>query len=84
MIRALVSPPPTPDTRSVHPTADDSEPTRFCREHVGFVFHFYNLIPCLAALEHVALVTEIAERPMNPLAALCLVEHINRQNHFPP
>jgi len=84
MIRALVSPPLTPDARSIHPTADDSEHTRFCREHVGFVFHFYNLIPCLTALESLALVTEIAERTMNPLAALYLVEHINRQNHFPP
>jgi putative ABC transport system ATP-binding protein len=41
--------------------------TRFRREHVGFVFHFYNLIPSLTALENVALVTEIAQHPrQNP------------------
>src|SRR5512143_4235693 len=41
-------------------SASDSELTRFRREHVGFVFQFYNLIPSLTALENVALVTEIA------------------------
>ncbi|MCK7502361.1 MAG: ATP-binding cassette domain-containing protein [Comamonadaceae bacterium] len=40
--------------------------TRYRREHVGFVFQFYNLIPSLTARENVALVTEIAERPMRP------------------
>ena len=44
--------------------ADDRELTRFRREHVGFVFQFYNLIPSLTALENVELVTEIAEHPM--------------------
>ena len=37
--------------------------TRFRRDHVGFVFQFYNLIPSLTAEENVALVTEIARRP---------------------
>ena len=40
--------------------ADDAGLTRFRREHVGFVFQFYNLIPSLTALENVALVTEIS------------------------
>ena len=43
--------------------ADEAELTRYRREHVGFVFQFYNLIPSLTARENVALVTEIAERP---------------------
>src|SRR6266542_7077784 len=30
--------------------ADEREMTRFRREHVGFVFQFYNLIPSLTAL----------------------------------
>ncbi|HYV07835.1 MAG TPA: ATP-binding cassette domain-containing protein, partial [Blastocatellia bacterium] len=47
-------------------SASDAELTRFRREHVGFVFQFYNLIPSLTALENVALVTEIAELPMSP------------------
>ncbi|HOV59030.1 MAG TPA: ATP-binding cassette domain-containing protein, partial [Rhodanobacteraceae bacterium] len=41
--------------------ADDAALTRFRREHVGFVFQFYNLIPSLTARENVAIVTEIAE-----------------------
>ena len=39
---------------------DDDELTRYRREHVGFVFQFYNLIPSLTARENVALVTDIA------------------------
>src|SRR5574340_899807 len=34
--------------------ADDDGLTLFRREHVGFVFQFYNLIPSLTALENVA------------------------------
>jgi putative ABC transport system ATP-binding protein len=63
--------------------ADESELTRFRREHVGFVFQFYNLIPSLTARENVALVTEIAERPMDPAAALALVGLSERVDHFP-
>ena len=63
--------------------ARDRELTRFRREHVGFVFQFYNLIPSLTARENVALVTEIAERPMDPAAALRLVGLGHRLDHFP-
>ena len=63
--------------------ASEEELTRFRREHVGFVFQFYNLIPSLTALENVALVTEIAERPLEPAAALQLVGLSERVNHFP-
>ncbi len=62
---------------------DERELTRFRREHVGFVFQFYNLIPSLTALENVALVTDIAERPMDPAEALRLVGLSDRINHFP-
>jgi putative ABC transport system ATP-binding protein len=62
---------------------DEKELTRFRREHVGFVFQFYNLIPSLTALENVALVTEIAEHPMAPEEALRLVGLGERMNHFP-
>jgi len=61
--------------------ADDL--TRYRREHVGFVFQFYNLIPSLTAIENVALVTEIAATPMDPAAALGLVEMGDRRDHFP-
>jgi len=63
--------------------ADDSQLTRFRREHVGFVFQFYNLIPSLTALENVALVTEVAEHPMRAKDALKLVDLGDRINHFP-
>ncbi len=62
---------------------DDASLTRFRREHVGFVFQFYNLIPSLTARENVALVTEIAEHPMAPEAALRLVGLGERLDHFP-
>jgi putative ABC transport system ATP-binding protein len=62
---------------------DDRELTRFRREHVGFVFQFYNLIPSLTARENVALVTEIAALPMDPDEALRLVGLGDRLDHFP-
>jgi len=62
---------------------DDRALTRFRREHVGFVFQFYNLIPSLTARENVELVTEIAERPMAPVDALKLVGLGDRMDHFP-
>jgi putative ABC transport system ATP-binding protein len=63
--------------------ANDDELTRFRREHVGFVFQFYNLIPSLTARENVALVTEIARDPMTPEDALELVGLRDRLDHFP-
>ncbi len=63
--------------------SSETELTEFRRDHVGFVFQFYNLIPSLTALENVALVTEIARQPMNPLDALNLVGLGDRCNHFP-
>jgi putative ABC transport system ATP-binding protein len=63
--------------------ADEAALTRFRREHVGFVFQFYNLIPSLTARENVALVADIAERPMKPKDALALVGLEERLDHFP-
>jgi putative ABC transport system ATP-binding protein len=62
---------------------DDSALTRYRREHIGFVFQFYNLIPSLTARENVALVTEIAVHPMAPDEALQLVDLGDRMGHFP-
>lgn len=64
-------------------SADDAALTRFRREHVGFVFQFYNLIPSLTARENVALVTEIAAQPLTPADALALVGLEQRIDHFP-
>lgn len=62
---------------------DDAALTRYRREHVGFVFQFYNLIPSLTARENVALVTEIATSPMRPEEALEIVGLGPRMDHFP-
>ncbi len=63
--------------------AADAALTRYRREHVGFVFQFYNLIPSLTARENVALITDIARAPMQPEDALGLVGLADRLDHFP-
>ncbi|MCR9219791.1 MAG: ABC transporter ATP-binding protein [Alphaproteobacteria bacterium] len=63
--------------------ASDAALTRFRRDHVGFVFQFYNLISSLTAAENVALVTEIARDPMDPREALEAVGLGPRCDHFP-
>ncbi len=78
-----------PTTGKVHcrdhdlSVADDDALTSYRREHVGFVFQFYNLVPSLTARENVALVTEISENPMSPDEALDIVGLGERKNHFP-
>lgn len=62
---------------------DDRGLTEYRRDHVGFVFQFYNLVPSLTARENVALVTEIAREPMRPEEALALVGLEDRMDHFP-
>ncbi len=62
---------------------NEKELTRYRREHVGFVFQFYNLIPSLTARENVALVTEISRAPMSPDDALAMVNLSDRATHFP-
>ncbi|MEL6854574.1 MAG: ABC transporter ATP-binding protein [Cyanobacteria bacterium J06607_13] len=63
--------------------ADERTLTRFRRHSVGFVFQFYNLIPSLTARENVALVTDIARRPMTAREALARVGLSDRLDHFP-
>ncbi|MFN7003964.1 MAG: ABC transporter ATP-binding protein [Roseinatronobacter sp.] len=63
--------------------SNDRELTAFRRDHVGFVFQFYNLVPSLTARENIALVTEIARDPMTPEEALDRVGLGHRMDHFP-
>jgi putative ABC transport system ATP-binding protein len=63
--------------------ATEAELTEYRRDHVGFVFQFYNLIPSLTAIENISLVTEIAQDPMRPEEALEMVELGDRMDHFP-
>ena len=62
---------------------DEAGLTRYRRDHVGFVFQFYNLVPSLTARENVQLVAEISRNPMTADAALALVGLSERQHHFP-
>jgi putative ABC transport system ATP-binding protein len=63
--------------------ADQDTLTEYRRRHVGFVFQFYNLIPSLTARENVALITDIADDPLEPEEALALVGLADRLDHFP-
>src|SRR6185295_10114915 len=63
--------------------ADEDALTQYCWHQVGFVFQFYNLIPSLTARENVALVTDIADDPLEPEDALALVGLGDRMDHFP-
>lgn len=64
-----------------HP--NEEQLTLYRREHIGFIFQFYNLIPSLTARENVALVADIAPHPMSPDEALERVGLAARRNHFP-
>ena len=63
--------------------ASDGELTQYRRQHVGFIFQFFNLTPSLTARENVELITEIADTPMTAEAALALVGLSDRLDHFP-
>src|SRR5574338_1431285 len=63
--------------------AAEGDLTRYRRNHVGFVFQFYNLIPSLTARENVALVTDIVPDPFEPDEVLSLVGLGDRLDHFP-
>jgi putative ABC transport system ATP-binding protein len=63
--------------------ASDRALTEYRRDHVGFVFQFYNLIASLTARENVAIVTDISRNPMPPEEALALVGLRERLDHFP-
>ncbi len=63
--------------------AGEAALTRFRRDHVGFVFQFYNLIPSLTVRENVQLVADIAADPMPVDAAVAMVGLAARADHFP-
>jgi putative ABC transport system ATP-binding protein len=63
--------------------ASEAELTAYRREHVGFVFQFYNLIPSLTVRENLALVTDICKNPMPIDEAIDRVGLTPRRDHFP-
>ena len=64
-------------------SATERELTRFRREHVGFVFQFYNLVPSLTALENVALAADLSQNPLDPAEALAIVGLSSKLDRFP-
>ncbi|REK19139.1 MAG: ABC transporter ATP-binding protein [Planctomycetota bacterium] len=63
--------------------ASPRELTRYRREHVGFVFQFYNLVPNLTARENVFVATEISKKPLDVDETLEMVGLGERMDHFP-
>ena len=63
--------------------ASERQLTEYRRDHVGFVFQFYNLIPSLTASENVAISAELSSRPMSPQRALGLVGLESHGDRFP-
>jgi putative ABC transport system ATP-binding protein len=64
------------------------ERTLFRREHIGFVFQFFNLIPTLTAIENILLPAELADRKTAEIEARAhdLLERIgliSREGDFP-
>lgn len=64
------------------------ERTLFRREHIGFVFQFFNLIPTLTAIENILLPAELADRKTAKIEARAydLLERIgliSRESDFP-
>lgn len=62
---------------------NDKALTRFRRDHVGFVFQFYNLMANLTARENVELATEICINPLEIDQVMSDVGLGERQDHFP-
>lgn len=63
--------------------ANQAELTAYRREHIGFVFQFYNLMPNLTALENIELVSDMAKDPIDPKMLIERVGLSDRSDHFP-
>src|SRR5438093_5076098 len=67
-------------------TPSDTELTKLRREHIGFVFQFFNLLPMLTAEENVVLPLSIAGRKPEPEWLEGLIETVglaDRRSHRP-
>lgn len=57
--------------------------SEFRRDHISFVFQFYNLMPHLTALENVELAAELSKNPLDAKELLEQVELGDRMDNFP-
>ena len=62
---------------------DEKGLTRYRRDHIGFVFQFFNLIPSLTAKENVEFAAELVKSPRDVLDMLDVVGLRDRADHYP-
>jgi putative ABC transport system ATP-binding protein len=62
---------------------DEKGLTDYRRNHIGFVFQFFNLIPTLTAKENVEFAAELVEKPRDVMEVLELVGLKERADHYP-
>lgn len=62
---------------------NDKGLTEYRRNHIGFVFQFFNLIPTLTARENIEFAAELVEEPRDPLEVLEVVGLKERADHYP-
>jgi putative ABC transport system ATP-binding protein len=61
----------------------DDQLTDFRREHVGFVFQFYNLVPNLTVGENIEVVSNISKSPLAIDDILAAVDMQEKKSRFP-
>jgi len=62
---------------------DEKGLTDYRRNHIGFVFQFFNLIPTLTARENVEFAAELVDVPRDPSEVLEVVGLKERADHYP-
>lgn len=62
---------------------NDNKMTDYRRNHIGFVFQFYNLIPNLTVGENIEVVSNISKSPLNIDEVLSAVGMKNKKHSFP-
>lgn len=62
---------------------NDDRLTDYRREHVGFIFQFYNLVSNLTVSENIEVVSNISKSPLNIDEVLAAVEMQDKKHRFP-
>jgi putative ABC transport system ATP-binding protein len=61
----------------------DNKLTDYRREHIGFIFQFYNLVPNLTVGENIEVVSNISKSPLNVDEVLDAVGMLDKKYRFP-